>query len=226
MASVSDAAARIARRQPRRPTKPFQEEKMSKTLFAAALAFVLSIGGFALSAQDITMEKDYSLVKLVAQSKTVNVSLTDKLTVSLPGNAKSATFGYVKNDGEFVSLVDAMAAVDVANDDNSAKVATLVLGKFKNNDVLQFGYGNDTTFEAVSPSLKVASDPGFNAAYNIDSFYQLDFSNDPFDGMIDILVMGEPLPASSVTMLIALAAAAALLLFYNRRTRARFSAQV
>ena len=203
---------------------------MSKTLFTAALAFVLSIGGFALSAQDsassITLKKDYSLVKLVAQSN-VDVGLKESLTksTSSSGNAGSVTFGYVKNDGKFVSLVDAMAGAEVVNGDNSTRTATYVLGKFHQNDTFQFGYGNDTSFEAVSPTLKVAGDPGFNAGYDIDSFYQLDFSNDPFDGKIDILVMGEPLPASTVTMLIALAAAAALLLFRNRRTRARFSAQ-
>ena len=47
---------------------------MKKTLFTAALALALSLGGAALSAQEtstdaITLEKDHSLVTLVVESK-------------------------------------------------------------------------------------------------------------------------------------------------------------
>lgn len=198
---------------------------MSKTLFTAALAFVLSIGGFVVSAQEeIKLEKDYSLVKLVANSGNVDMGLQESLTKSTSPSGDNVKFGYVQNDGNFVSLVDAMAAAQVVNSD-STKTSTYVLGKFQKNDTFQFGYGNDTSFDAVTPTLRVAGDPLFNAGYNIDSFYQLDFDEDPFNGKIDILVMGEPLPASTVTLLVALAAAAGLLLYNNRRTRARFSAQ-
>lgn len=201
---------------------------MKKTLFTAALALALSLGGAALSAQEtstdaITLEKDHSLVTLVVESK-LDVNLKQSLTTTSETTG-TASFGYKKNGTEFVSLVDAMAAVEVANSDNTAKSATLTLGKFQTGDTFQFGYGNSSTFEAFTPTLKVASDAGFHAGYDIDSFYQLDFPKDPFDGRIEIYVMGEPLPASTVTLLVALGAAAVILLYNNRRTRVRCSEQ-
>jgi hypothetical protein len=192
---------------------------MSKTLFTAALAFVLSIGGFALSAADsITLNKDFSLVKLVVQTN-IEGNLIENLTRTSSETSTKMPFGYVKNNGDFVPLQKSMTEKEVVNDET--KSTTFVLGKFKQGDTFQFGYSNGTDFEALS----VASDPAFNAGYNIDGFYHLDFGEDPFNGKLDIMVMGEPLPASTVTMLVALAAAAALLLFRNRKTRARFSAQ-
>jgi len=194
---------------------------MKKTLFTAALAFVLSAGGFALSAQEaansITLEKDHSLVKLVVESN-VDVNLKDSLTRT-SGDSPASTFGYVKNDGSFVSLVDAMAEAQAA--DGDAKSASLVLGKFQAGDTFQFGYGNAAGLNSVASTVKVASDAGFHAGFDIDSFYNLDFSQDPFDGKIEIYIMGEPLPASTVTLLVGLAAAAAIVLYNNRRKRVR-----
>lgn len=196
---------------------------MKKTLFTTALAFVLSIGGIALSAQDsansITLDKDYSLVKLVVESK-VEANLKESLTQSVGDNA--VTFGYVKNGGGFESLVDKVAEAQGENPTS----AEVVLGKFSAGDTFQFGYGNTADgLTSVASTVKVASDAGYYAEYNIDSFYQKDFSENPFDGKVDILVMPEPLPSSTVSMLIALAAAGAFLLYRNRKTRAQFSAQ-
>ena len=196
---------------------------MKKTLFTTAVAFVLSIGGIALSAQDsansITLDKDYSLVRLVVESN-VEANLKESLTVSEEGG-KADTFGYVKNGGGFVSLVDKVAEAQGEN----PKSAEVVLGKFRAGDTFQFGYGNAGGFTPVAPTVKVASDAGYYAEYNIDTFYQLDFSQDAFNGKVDILVMPEPLPSSTVSMLIALAAAGAFLLYRNRKTRAHSSAQ-
>ena len=42
-------------------------------------------------------------------------------------------------------------------------------------------------------------------AYQMYSdWYSADFSKDPFDGKIEVLVMGEPLPSPAVTILVAL----------------------
>ena len=162
---------------------------MKKTLFTAALALVLSVGGFVLSAQEaansVTLEKRDSLVKLVVQSK-LDVNLKNSLTKSA-GDSSSVTFGYVKNDGKFVSLVDVMADAEVANGEE--KSSTLVLGKFQKGDTIQFGYGNSDGL-AAAPTVQVASDAGFHAGYDIDSFYHLDFPKDPFDGKIDIYIVG------------------------------------
>ena len=132
-------------------------------------------------------------------------------------------FGYKVNGGAFVSLSSAMESARSAADGDKVS-ATLELGSFNPTEQLQFGYGDENGFEAI-PELKISSDAGFHAGYNIDSFYQLDFPQDPFHGRIEILALGAPLPASTVTLLVALAAAAGLLLYNNRRTRARFSAQ-
>ena len=205
--------------------KTIQEEKMSKTLFTAALAFVLSIGGFALSADDVSpipVAFTNESLRLVAQSSN-DFDLKSHLATLAADSVKGTSFGYKKN-GEFVSLATLMQDAEIVAEGEKASATISIPGKFQKDDVFQFGYDNGETFEAISPTL-IASDPAFNAGYNIDSFYHLDFSQDPFNGKFDILVMGEPLPASTVTMLVALAAAAALLLFRNRKTRARFSAQ-
>ena len=201
---------------------------MSKTLFTAALAFVLSIGAFAQSAEvtpvtstSITVGKDYSLVKLVAQTE-INNNLQSDLAQRATDNQEKV-FGYKKGD-KFVSLATLMENATVDSDGKTVKSATISLsGKFNKGDELQFGYGNVGDAGSFTP-LEVTSDP-FKTGYNIDSFYHLDFGEDPFNGMFDIMVMGEPLPASTVTMLVALAAAGAFLLYRNRKTRARISAQ-
>ncbi len=199
---------------------------MSKTLFTAALAFVLSISGFVLSAQVLTDSESpaQNTLDLVVNIKArYDVNLKESLAV-MSVDSSNKSFGYKKNGTEFVPLSQDMKnAANEAGDDASA--TTIALGTFQREDELQFGYGDDSGFVPIADSFKVASDAGFHAGYNIESFYHLDFSKDPFDGIIDIMIIGEPLPASTVTMLVALAAAAALLLYSTRRTRSRFSAQ-
>ena len=185
---------------------------MSKTLFTAALAFVLSIGGFVVSA---------------ASNVSVNVNVV-AMDGDLVSNLAAASaeksgkqFGYIMRDGVFQSLSGAIAAQP-----QDGKVS---LGEFPvtEEDGFKFGFSDSegSEFKPVSLKLKVAGDSGFYGGFDTNGFYQLDFPEEPFDGKIDILVMGEPLPASTVTLLVALAAAAGLLLYNNRRTRARFSAQ-
>ena len=207
---------------------------MKKTLFTAALAFVLSIGGFALSADDVTVsdnsdESGLWDLQLVVKAK--DKGFLTKGLASLAAESNNKSFGYYKNKaGEFVSLADSMKSAKAVVDANGASV-TFGLGKFDANETLQFGYGSNpdpnatpgqsAAFEPINPSLTVSSDAGFHAGYDIDSFYQLDFPKDPFNGKIEIYVMGEPLPASTVTLLVALGAAAAFLLYNNRKTRVR-----
>ena len=179
----------------------------NRTLFAAALAFVLTIGGLALSAQETTMD-------IVAK---MDVNLKDNLTSAATGET---SFGYKKQGGGFYSLSSAMESATIENGK-----AVVQLGNFSSGEEIQFGYassdeGNDFTAAMV----KVASDPGYSYTYNSDSFYKLDFSNSAFDGNIEIYPIGAPLPAQTVTLLVALAAAAALLLYNNRRKQ-RISGQ-
>jgi hypothetical protein len=201
---------------------------MSKTLFTAALAFVLSIGGFVMSAQAEDAQNqtvsepsaEAGLWQLVVSAK--DETLLNKGLKAIAVNSNEKSFGY-KVGSEFTSLSEAMEKPSLVTGDDKVS-ATFILGNFSPEAQLQFGYGDENVFDAISAPLKVSSDAGFHAGYNIDSFYQLDFEKDPFNGKIEILI-GEPLPASTVTLLVALAAAAGLLLYNNRRARARFSAQ-
>ena len=205
---------------------------MKKTLFTAALAFVLSLGGFVLSAQDqdpVRLAFSNDSMKLVVASK-VDSDLTNGLsllsgstvTANFENKTSPGKFGYKLNDGTFSSLAEKINEIKV---DNATKTATIPLGEFKDGDTYQFGFEDGDQFSPVGPTLEVASDPLFYGEFSSEGFYQLDFSKDPFNGMIEIYVMGEPLPASTVTMLVALAAAGAFLLYRNRKTRARVSAQ-
>ena len=60
----------------------------------------------------------------------------------------------------------------------------------------------------------VNSENNMFVGYNPDGFYNLDFAADPFDGRIEVLVMGEPLP--SVTVSLFIAAGLASLLYFRR----------
>ena len=127
------------------------------------------------------------------------------------------TLGYKRNGGEFVSLAQAVSDAQVAQV-GDANVTTITLGQFNANDTIEFGYQDaDGGFHGYTPG-KIGSDPGYYGGYNVESFYQLDFSEDPFDGMIEIVV-GQPLPAPAVTLIVALAAGALFLLYKNRKER-------
>ena len=212
---------------------------MNKTLFAAALALALSFGGLAVSAADeeASPENYTALGKVSFQDGQLSSSVSENLKllvmgssdVSLKDNLAQASqnennkdFGYLRNGSEFVSLKDAMNDAEVVSLENE-QLASISLGKFNKDDTIRFGYGsnaNGSDFSGNTVSLNVAADPGYYAGYNADGFFQLDFSEKPFDGTIEILVVGEPLPASTVSLLVALGAGAVFLLYRNRRRRA------
>lgn len=196
---------------------------MKKTLFTAALACALSFFGLVASAQNSAVSFNEDTKQFSSNvSKNLTLLVATSSDVDLSGNLSSVssdekTFGYKKN-GTFVSLAQAVNDAQVATV-GDAKVTTISLGDFKENDTIEFGYnGGDNVFHPYSP-FKIQSDPGYYGGYNADSFYQLDFSEDPFDGMIEIYVIGEPLPAPAVTLLVALAAGALFLLYKNRGRR-------
>ena len=196
---------------------------MKKTLFTAVLACALSIFGLVASAQTsaVTFNEDSKQFSSKV-SKNLTLLIATSSSVDLKGNlstisTEEKTFGYKKND-KFVSLAQAVSNAQVATV-GKANVTTISLGDFNENDTIQFGYNvGEDDFHPYSP-FKVVSDPGYYGGYNADSFYHLDFSEDPFDGMIEILVVGEPLPAPAVTLIVALAAGALFLLYKNRGRR-------
>ena len=198
---------------------------MKKTLFTTALACALTIFGFTSFAQNSAVtfnESDNTFSSKVSKNLTLLVATSTDVNLSQNLSAVSSmenkTFGYKKNNGPFVSLAQAISEAQVATV-GDANVATINLGEFSENDTIQFGLnGSDNVFKPYTP-FKIVSDPGYYGGYNSDSFYQLDFSEDPFDGMVEIFVVGEPLPAPAVTLIVALAAGALFLLYKNRRQR-------
>lgn len=219
---------------------------MNKNIVTAALACVLSIGGFALSAEDYTakdkvifdsdgsvfssrMSESLKIVAVDASNKAVGQqSLSEKL-ISL-SNYNGKSFGVMKNGSQFIPLGNASVET-VGNLD----VASVSLGKFEPGESFQLGFANPDgsgfeAYESISSvkalqsagkSVTVNGDPLYYAGYNADNFYHLDFAEDPFNGNIEVLVMGEPLPASTVTLIVALGLGAAFLLYNNRRQRSR-----
>lgn len=195
---------------------------MKKTFVTTVLVCAMTIFGFAASAQEQqTVSLDGSLFKanvsknlnlFIATSSDVN--LAEKLS-ALSGTEK--TLGYVRNGGGFVSLAEAVKNAEVVPD-GTANTASIRLGDFKAGDTIQFGYQDSQEGFHPFSSGKFTGDPSYYGGYNPDSFYQLDFSEDPFDGMIEIII-GEPLPAPAVTLIVALAAGALFLLYKNRRQR-------
>jgi len=167
--------------------------------------------------------------------KTLSEKLTSYITSA---RSDGMVFGYKMNNGTgdvFVPLeVSSVSDVETVG---KLDAASLHLGNFEQGQTFQFGFANEdgTGFTAIvvqsvkdiksagatNSSITVAGDPLYYAGYNSDSFYQLDFAEDPFNGNIEILVMGEPLPASSVTLIVALGLGAAFLLYNNRRQRVR-----
>ena len=79
-------------------------------------------------------------------------------------------------------------------------LADYVLGHFTKDDQVKLVYKDGDT---VTPSTitVLSSDPGYFAGYNAESFYQLDFDENPFDGTIEVAIIGEPLPGSTVTLI-------------------------
>jgi hypothetical protein len=206
---------------------------MHKSFFTFALASVLAIGAVTASAENFTPQSKVSFnegiistngsealkILMMNPSDETNMGLSDFLNAMAYSGDRE--FGYMRNDGtegsKFVSLANVLASIKA--DD----VATVALEKFEKNATIKFGYadkdGKNFTPAGVK-KVKVESDAEFHGGFDPDSFFRLDFAEEPFDGNIEVLVIGEPLPASTVTLLVALAAGAGLLLFSNRKQRA------
>lgn len=60
-----------------------------------------------------------------------------------------------------------------------------------------------TTANASYYHPQISSDNNFIAG-NFENYYQLDFAADPFDGRIQVMVMGEPLPTPFTTLICSL----------------------
>ena len=202
---------------------------MSKKFFMAALAGFLTVGAFALSAQeqktvDALTAKDNMRILAIAKSNS-NLKLADNLNAAKNATTESGRkLGYyvVKSgsvEGQFVSLSDAIQQ-DVTSDGQGQDIVTL--GRFSADDTVQFGYQEGDVFHAT-PINVLSSDPSYYTGYKAEGFYQLDFSETPFDGKIDVLVVGEPLPGSTVTLILSLGALA-IFLGYTRRKQQRADA--
>lgn len=204
---------------------------MSKKFFMAALAGFLTIGAFAVFADDPqTVEalssKDNMRILAIAKSNS-ELKLADNLNA-----AKNATteqgrkLGYYvvkagSTEGQFVSLSDAITQ-EVTTDGQGQDI--VALGHFSADDTVQFGYQEGNVFHAT-PINVLSSDPSYYTGYKAEGFYQLDFSEMPFDGKIDVLVIGEPLPSPTVTLILSLGALA-IFLGYTRRKQQRAQAAV
>ena len=214
---------------------------MKKSLLTATLACALSIVGFASFATDYSPRDKVSFENGTLSStgsESLQILMTNpkigsggadlsSFLSSMAGSGEKK-FGYMRNGGtsneKFVSLAGLLSSIDSTVDD--AGIASISIGKFQQGETIQFGYSGSNGFEPTSiSSITVGSDSMFHTGYDTDSFFQLDFSENPFNGSIEILVMGEPLPASTVTLLVALAAGAGFLLFRNRRRHAHSAVQ-
>ena len=194
---------------------------MNKTFFMIALASVLTIGGLTAYADNFTPQSKVSFDKEmgVLSSKgfgSLSMTPSDAIGLSRFLSTTDTTAsgenesGYMQNDGsdsKFVSLAGILKGLDVEK-------TSISLGKFTKDSAIQLGK-NGANFSSV----KVESDAGFHGGYDIDSFFHLDFSEDPFDGRIEILVAGEPRPPSTVTLLVALVTTGAGLLFFRSRRK-------
>ena len=212
---------------------------MKKTFITTAVACVLMIFGFASFAQTqavslvsegdgakFSSNKSNTLKLLAVSPASSELDLVSALSQRAPDNK---VLGFKRSSGEFVSLSDAIADVQTVPAESSAKVSVIPLGSFSKDETFQLGYAeeNGENFESLTVKhFTAAADASYYASYNADSFYQLDFSEDPFDGRIEVIVVAQPLPASTVTLLVALVASAGFLLFKNRKQHARRIAQV
>ena len=204
---------------------------MSKKFIMAALAGFLTVGAFAVSADDnqtvdSLTAKDNIRILAIAKSSS-NPRLADNLAAAKATTDEGAQAGYyvvkegqTEGEGSFVSLAEAIKQ-DVTTDEQGRDVVTL--GRFSQGDKVQFGFKKNDKFTAT-PINVLSSDPSYYAGYNSEGFYQLDFSEMEFDGKIDVLVIGEPLPGSTVTLLLSLAALA-VFMGYSRRKQQRAAAQ-
>lgn len=198
---------------------------MNKKFFMAVLVGFLSICAFAVSAQDNNSLTAKHRVRILAFSNG-KANLTDKLksVQSALTEKDGRVMGYLvnagKDDERFVSLAGAIPQEGLPKD--AAEEEFLMLGHFKKDDTIQFGYQQGDQFSSIN--VLNNSDALYRADYKAEGFYQLDFSEMPFDGKIDVLVVGEPLPGSTVTLILSLAALA-LFMGYTRRRQQRAAVQ-
>ena len=78
----------------------------------------------------------------------------------------------------------------------------------------EFKYTDIPAFVSYQPYISSEPD-GYMAPYK--AWYEQDFASDPFDGRIEVYVMGEPLPSATQTMFLTLGVLAILL--YCRNTK-------
>jgi len=211
---------------------------MNKKFIIAALAGFLTVCGFAVSAQeenaaagatdvqtvDSLKAKDAMRIFAVANSAT---DLASQLTRAKNFSVEGLKLGYLLTSSTgtktFVSLADAIGETPKVKDPDGYKFQVVELGEFKKGDSVEFGLGdpeNPALFTEASINVLNSADAGYHTGYNAESFYQLDFSEMPFDGKIDVLVVGEPLPGSTVTLILSLAALAIFLGYARRRQSA------
>ena len=200
---------------------------MKKTLVTTVLGCAMAFLSFAASAQNQTqqavkMSDDVfssnvsKSLSILAVSPSDGLDLVSDLSKRTPENK---VFGFKRSNGGFVSLADAIADVKTVPAAENARVSVIPLGTFSENETFQLGYAteNGEDFTPFSVTKAKSSEPNYYSGYNPDSFYQLDFAEDPFNGMIEIYIMGEPLPAPAVTLIVALAAGGLFLLYKKRR---------
>ena len=204
---------------------------MNKKFIMAALAGVMTVCGFTLSAEDPVIIEKGQVESLDAKAKMrivaiarPNTNFTEKLTTVRGDTEGGLTRGYLIKSGSsetFVPLSSVIpASMNVSKDATGNELVSL--GRFEQGDTIQFGFKDENGFSPMQISV-LSSDPAYYAGYNADSFYQLDFSEDEFDGRIDVLVVGEPLPSSTVTLILSLAALA-VFMGYARRKQQRANA--
>ena len=192
---------------------------MNKKFFMAALAGLLTVCGLTATAADddegvLTSKK---AVRILAVAKP-EYKLSDKLAQAKTA-VEGKTLGYIVNPGtdaaKFVTLGVAAEAVSTSfkGDDIAA------LGHFAQGDKVQFGYKDENGFTPAQITV-LSSDSGYSTGYDVEGFYQLDFSAMPFDGTIEVLVVGEPLPDTAVTLIVALGLVAAFMGYNYRKQRA------
>ena len=121
----------------------------------------------------------------------------------------------------FVTTVLFMLALSVLALDAEAllklqKPINLAYGIKVTNDInaIDFSVPVYKDIDYQDKTYIVNSENDIFAGYNTDMFYNIDFAEDPFDGRIEVLVLGEPLPSGTVSLF--MAAGIAGLLYFRR----------
>lgn len=82
---------------------------------------------------------------------------------------------------------------------------------FKQNNMTDFSnIVINSNFSYFIPSISTDNNYfGSNTSYEI--FYNMDFATEPFDGQVQVLVMGEPLPSTTVSLILSVLAIGSIL---------------